>query len=183
MIRSGLSYNRPDDIIFTKSDLTPIIIQGTEWLELTISPPLKLGNDTQSSLYIAVDKLNIAVNNIEFNQICMECLETAPYSTGNKIIYFDSGNFYSATVTGFGLSGVSNRINYYKLQAPSPDDYSSEYNTLHFRFISGLGTPKLLADINSLVCCVAISISNLKDKTCPRPGHPRGVKRIAPIWN
>lgn len=183
MIRSGLSYNRPDDLIFTLENLTPVILQGTEWLELTISPPLKLGNDTQSSIYIAIDKLNIVVTPlIDFNQICMECLETAPYSTGNKIIYFDAGQTAGTTST-FGISGVANRINYYKLQSPSPDNYSSEYNTLHFRFLSGIGTPRPFTQINSLVCCLAVSISNLKDKSSPRPGHPRGVKRIAPIWN
>jgi hypothetical protein len=182
MTSSGLAYGRPDDIIFIKEDLSPVDINGFEWLQLNFSNPLKLGTDTQSAIYIGLDKLNCVVDQLPYAMMCVECYETAPYSTGSKIFYFDVGT-NTATTTTFGISGGPTRLNYYKLEAPNVADYCGEYNTLHFRFITPEKTLINFAKIRSLVCTVAISKSYLKDKVSPRPGHLRAVKRLAPIWN
>ena len=181
MTSSGLNAGRPDDIIFSKGDLTPVVIQGEEWLELKISPPLKLGSDTQSSLYIAIDKLNAVFDVRTYPIFGVECLETGSYHTGNKIIYFDTGYQQGTTLTLLGQSGASQRLNFYKLNTPSSDNYCGEYTTLHFKILNQ--TPVEYVNIKTLLCTLAVSKSCLKNKTSPRPGHARGVTRISPIWN
>jgi hypothetical protein len=181
MTSSGLAYGRPDDIIFMKENLTPVQINGSEWLQLNIATPLKLGTDTQSSIYIGIQKFNSVIDQIPNEILCIECYETSPYSTGNKVIYYDTGA--NLTVyTSFGFTGYQ-EINYYKLEAPYTSDNSGEYTTLHFRLITPEKVLTNFAKIKSLICTISISKSSLKDKVSPRPGHLRAVKRLAPIWN
>lgn len=178
---SGLSYGRPDDLIVILSDMKSVTISSAEWIEINISTPLKLGNDNNSDLYIAVDKISAISTALPATKgfVALEVYETFPYHNGNKIIYFESNN-----TTTIGLDGGPPRINYYKLSSTDQEQPRNEFSKIHFRFLDGGITP--IAFNTFTGCIITFQFSKTAGKypasvESNRPGHERGVKRVAPI--
>ena len=175
---SGLAYGRPDDLIVMLSDMTTSIIEAQEWIEIKISTPLKLGNDNNSDLYVAIDKVSgVAV--LPSGTIAIEIYETFPYNNGNKIVYFETNN-----TNIIGLYGSPPRLNFYKLCNTDQQQPRNEFSKLHFRFLVNGITPLAFTSFTALIITFQFSKTAGKYPSSVesnRPGHERGVKRVAPI--
>ena len=177
---SGLSYGRPDDFTVVLSDMTTETISGSEWIAINISTPLKIGNDNNSDLYVAVDRISAVTSALPTTgSVALEIYETFPYNNGNKIVYVESN--YTTTI---GLNGPSPRINFYKLCQTSSETPTNEFSKLHFRFLIGGITPIDFNTFTSIIITFQFSKTAGKYPSSVesnRPGHERGVKRVAPI--
>jgi hypothetical protein len=194
-LSSGLAWDRPDDLVFTQNDLVEESVNGNLWLTVQVSTPINLGRDTKSGVYIGVDTMCAVFNNItlqpwEFNITVLECYDTYPYTSGNfpRTIGVYCTETVGANPNGYGIiknPGKSGRIDFYKLCFTQDQESNQQISKLRFNlYFNSTRVP--LASIVSLGMIVQISKSATKYNSTQesrRPGHLRGVRRIAPLPN